>query len=60
MIALFGVFIINLDANSYLRITPEKALAKAKNEKKHKYLQYYIECRRNLTPLFLSADRIPV
>ena len=32
--AMFKIRIVNLDAGSYLRITPEKALAKAEKEKK--------------------------
>ena len=32
-------FLVNIDAGSYLRMTPEKALAKAEKEKKDLYLQ---------------------
>ena len=32
--AMFGIIIVNLDAGSYLRMTPEKALAKAEKENK--------------------------
>ena len=31
---MFDIRIVNLDAGSYLRITPEKALAKAEKENK--------------------------
>ena len=31
---MFDIRIVNLDAGSYLRMTPEKALAKAEKEKK--------------------------
>ena len=36
---MFENRIFNLDAGSYLRMTPEKALAKAEKEKKDLYLQ---------------------
>ena len=36
---MFDIIIFNLDAGSYLRMTPEKALAKAEKEKKDFYLQ---------------------
>ena len=36
--AMFDIRIFNLDAGSYRRITPEKALAKAEKEKKDLYL----------------------
>ena len=32
--AMFNIRIVNLDAGSYLRMTPEKALAKAEKENK--------------------------
>ena len=35
---MFDIRIVNLDAGSYLRMTPEKALAKAEKEKKDLYL----------------------
>ena len=37
--AMFDIRIVNLDVGSYLRRTPEKALAKAEREKKDLYLQ---------------------
>ena len=39
--------IVNLDAGSYLRMTPEKALTKAEKENKDLYLQACLERRRN-------------
>ena len=36
--AMFDVRIVNLDTGSYLRMTPERALAKAEKEKKDLYL----------------------
>ena len=35
---MFDIRIVNLDAGSYLRMTPEKALAKTEKEKKDLYL----------------------
>ena len=57
--ALFDIRIVNLDAGSNLRRTPEKDLVKAEKEKKDKYLQPCLESRRNFTPLVFSADRTP-
>ena len=37
--AMFNIQIVNLDAGSYLCMTPEKALAKVEKEKKDLYLQ---------------------
>ena len=37
--AMFDIRIFNLDAGSYLRMTPGKALAKAEKENKDLYLQ---------------------
>ena len=37
--AMFNIQIVNLDAGSYLRMTPEKVLAKAEKEMKDFYLQ---------------------
>ena len=34
---MFDIRIVNLDAGSYLLMTPEKALAKAEKEKKDLY-----------------------
>ena len=36
---MFEIRIVNLDAGSYLRMNPEKDLAKAEKEKKDLYLQ---------------------
>ena len=49
--AMFDIRIVNLDAGSYLRMTPEKALVKAEKEKKDLYLQYCLESRRTFTPM---------
>ena len=43
--AMFNIRIVNLDAGSYLRMTPEKALAKASKEKKELHLQACLERR---------------
>ena len=50
-IAMFDFRIVNLDAGSYLLMTPEKALAEVEKEKKDLYLQACLERRRNFTPL---------
>ena len=42
---MFDIRILNLDAGSYLRMTPEKALSKAEKDKKDIYLQAYEEGR---------------
>ena len=36
---MFDIRTINLDTGSYLRMTPEKSLAKAEKDKKDLYLQ---------------------
>ena len=36
---MFDIQVVNLDTGSYLRMTPEKALAKADKEKKDLYRQ---------------------
>ena len=56
---MFDIRIFNLDAGSYLHMTPEKAIAKAEKEKKYLYPQACLESRRNFTPMVYSADRIP-
>ena len=56
---MFDIRIVNLDAGSYLRMTPEKALKKAEKEKKDLYLQACLERRRNFTTMVYSADGIP-
>ena len=55
---MFDIRIINLNAGSYLRMTPEKALAKAEKEKKDLYLQACLE-RRTFIPMVYSGDGIP-
>ena len=56
---LFDIVIIIFDAGSYLRMTPEKALAEADKEKKDSYLQACLGRRRTFTPMVYSADGIP-
>ena len=48
---MFEIRIVNIDAGSYLRMTQEKAFAKAEKEKKDLYLQACQERRRTLTPM---------
>ena len=57
--AMFDIRIVNLDAGSYVRMTPEKALAKAEKEKKDLYLHSSLERRRNFTPMVYSTEGIP-
>ena len=56
---MFGIRIVNLDAGSYLHMTPEKALAKAEKENKDLYLQDCLERRRTFTPMVYSVYGIP-
>ena len=56
---MFDIRIVNLGTGSYLRMAPEKAIAKAEREKKDLYLQACLERRRTFTPMVYSADRIP-
>ena len=49
--AMFDIRIVNLDTGSYLRMTQEKALAKAEKEKKDLYLQDCLERRRTFIPM---------
>ena len=51
--------VVNVDAGSYLCMTPEKALSKAEKEKKDLYFQACLEHRKTVTPMFYSEDRIP-
>ena len=57
--AMFDIQTVNLDAGSYLRMTPEKALAKPEKEKKYLYLQAFLESRRAFTTMVYTADGIP-
>ena len=56
---MFDIRIVNLNAGSYLSMTPEKAHAKAEKENKDLYLQACLENRKNFTPMVYSADGIP-
>ena len=49
---------VNLNTGSYLRMTPEKALAKAEKEKKDLHLQACLVCRRTFTLMVYSANVI--
>ena len=55
---MFDIRIVNLDAGSYLHMTPEKAHANVQKEKKDLYLQACLESRRTFTPMVYSSDRI--
>ena len=56
---MFDIRIVNLDAGSYLCMTPVQALAKAEKEKKDLYLQACLERRRTFTPMVYSSYGIP-
>ena len=56
---MFDIHIFNLDAGSYLRMTPEKDLAKGEKEKKDLYLQACLDRNMTFTPMVYSADGIP-
>ena len=57
--AMFDIQIFNLGLGSYLRMMPEKALAKAEKEKKDLCLQASLERRQTFTPMVYSVDGIP-
>ena len=56
---MFDIRIVNLNTGSYLRRTPEKALAKVEKENKYLYIKACLERRRNFTPMVYYADGIP-
>ena len=56
---MFDIRIVNLNASSYLHLTPEKALTKTEKKKKDFYLQDCLDCRRTFTPIVYSADGTP-
>ena len=49
--ATFDILIVDLNAGSYLHMTPEKALANAEKENKDLYLQACLERRQTFTPM---------
>ena len=53
---MFDIRIVNLDAGSYLCMTPEKAIAKAENEKEYFYLQACLVHIWNFTAMVYSVD----
>ena len=53
---MFGIRIVNLDAGSYLLMTPQKALSKAEKEKKDLYLQACLGSSRTFTPMVYSVE----
>ena len=55
---MFDIRIININVGSYLRMMPEKALAKAEKEKKELFLHAFLERRKTFAPIVYSADRI--
>ena len=57
---MFDIRVVNLDVGSYLRMIPQKALAKAENYKKDLYPKACLESRNYFTPMVYSADGISV
>ena len=55
---MFDIWIVNLDAVSYLLMTPKKELANSEKDKKDKYLQDYLERRCSFTSMVYSVDGI--
>ena len=56
--ALFDMQNFNLDVGSYLHQTSVKALTMEEKEKNDKYLQPYLERRRNFNPMVCFMDII--
>ena len=52
---MFDIRIVNLDAGFYLRMTPEKDIAKSDTEKKESYLQAFLDSRRTFNSMVYSA-----
>ena len=57
---MFNIRIVNLDAGSYLHMTPSNDVAKAENKKKGFYLQACLDCRRTFTPMVYSVGVITI
>ena len=51
---------VNLDAGSYMCMTPQKALSQAQKDKKDLYIQTCLEYRLSFTPMVYSMYGIPV
>ena len=56
---MFDIRIVNFNAGSYLRMTPEKAIVKAEKEKKDLYLKACLERRTTFTLMIYYTDVIP-
>ena len=57
--SMVDIKVVTLNVSSYMRMTPEKTLAKTENEKKELYLQACLERRRTFTPMLYYVDGIP-
>ena len=55
---MFDIRIVNFDAGSHMRMTPENALEKAEKEKKDLYLQACLESINTFTSMLYSANVI--
>ena len=56
---IFEIRTVNLNAGSYLRMMPEKAIVNTDKEKKDLYLQDCLERRHTFNPMVYSTDGIP-
>ena len=56
---MFDIRIVNLNVGSYLRMTPEKDIAKEDKEKKDLYLKDFLDRRHKFTPIVYHLERIP-
>ena len=56
---MFDITIINLEAVSYLHMTPKKALTKVEKDKQYLHLQACLEGRRSFSPVVYSEGRTP-
>ena len=56
---MFDIQIVNLDAGSYLHMTPEMVLCKSVEGKKDLYFQACLERRKTFTPMVYFSDVMP-
>ena len=55
---MFDIIIVNLNAVSYLQMTPEKALTKVEKDNKDLYLQACLKRRQPFTLIVYSTEGI--
>ena len=56
---MFDITIINLNAGSYLCMTPKNDLIHAEKDKKDLHLQACLECKRSFTAMVYSSEKTP-